>query len=41
MPRDFSFVRFCHFIESDGIKSTTLNGSTFAPRVAAIITVLL
>jgi hypothetical protein len=39
MPRDPIFVRFFHRIESDGIKSITLIGSIFAPRVAAIIAV--
>jgi hypothetical protein len=41
MPRTLSFVRFCHLIESAGMKSITLSDSIFAPRVAAIITVLL
>jgi hypothetical protein len=37
MPREPSRVRFFHFIESDGIKSTTLNGSIFTPLAAAVI----
>jgi hypothetical protein len=39
MPRELNRVRFFHVIESDGMKSTTLSGSNFAPRVAAIIAV--
>jgi hypothetical protein len=38
MP-DRAFVRFIHFIASDGRKSTTLIDSIFAPCVAAIIAV--
>lgn len=40
MPRDLRLVRFCHFIESDGMKSITLIGSIFTPRVAASIALL-
>lgn len=39
MPRLLSFDRLCHFIESVGMKSTTLIVSIFTPRVAAIIAV--
>jgi len=37
IPREPSRVRFFHVIESDGMKSTTLNGSILTPRLAAVI----
>jgi hypothetical protein len=39
IPLELNRVLFCHLSESDGMKSITLIGSIFAPRVAAIIAV--